>query len=99
MPDEYVTMELHTEFEKRMTEEHNRQNHRITKLEEAVENIGKLTIAVEKLAVNMSRMAEEQEKTSARLSKLEGEPGENWKKAVWIVLTALISAGVGYFLH
>ena len=99
MPDEYVTMELHTEFEKRMTEEHNRQNHRITKLEEAVENIGKLTIAVEKLAVNMSRMAEEQEKTSARLSKLEGEPGENWKKAVWLVVTALISAGVGYFLH
>lgn len=99
MPDEYVTLELHQEFEKRMEAEHNRQNHRIAKLEEAVENIGKLTIAVEKLAVNMSKMAEEQEKTATRLSKLESEPGENWRKAVWIVLTAVISAGVGYFLH
>lgn len=99
MPDEYVTMEFHTEFEKRMEAEHKRQNHRIDKLEEAVENIGKLTIAVEKLAVNMDRMTKEQEKTSARLSKLEQEPADNWRKAVWIVLTALISAGVGYFLH
>lgn len=99
MPDEYVTLELHKEFEKRMTEEHSRQNHRISKLEEAVENIAKLTVAVEKLAVNMNRMVEEQEKTATRLSKLESEPGENWKKAVWIVITALISAAVGYFLH
>ena len=99
MPDEYVTQAEHREFEKRMEAEHDRQNHRLSELEEAVKNISTLTVSVSKLAVSMEQMAEEQKKTNVRLTALEQEPAENWKKAVWLVITALISAAVGYFLH
>lgn len=96
---EYVTREEHEAVIGRIDAEDNRQNHRLDKLEATVENIAKLTIAVEKLAVSMDKMAKEQEKMTGRIAKLEAEPGENWHKAVWIVLTALIGAAVGYFLH
>lgn len=96
---EYITREEHEAVIDRIDAEDSRQNHRIDKLEATVENIAKLTIAVEKLAVSMDKMAKEQEKMTTRISKLEAEPGENWHKAVWIVLTALIGAAVGYFLH
>jgi hypothetical protein len=96
---EYITREEHEAVISRIDAEDSRQNHRIDKLEATVENIAKLTIAVEKLAVSMDKMAKEQEKMTTRISKLEAEPGENWHKAVWIVLTALIGAAVGYFLH
>lgn len=99
MPDEYVTQAEHREFEKRMEAEHTRQNHRLSELEEAVKNISTLTVSVSKLAVSMEQMAEEQKKTNVRLTALEQEPAENWKKAVWLVITALIGAAVGYFLH
>lgn len=96
---EYITREEHEAVISRIDAEDSRQNHRIDKLEVTVENIAKLTIAVEKLAVSMDKMAKEQEKMTTRISKLEAEPGENWHKAVWIILTALIGAAVGYFLH
>lgn len=96
---EYITREEHEAVISRIDAEDSRQNHRLDKLEATVENIAKLTIAVEKLAVSMDKMAKEQEKMSNRISKIEQEPGENWKKAVWLVITAIISAGVGYFLH
>lgn len=96
---EYITREEHEAVISRIDAEDSRQNHRIDKLEAIVENIAKLTIAVEKLAVSMDKMAKEQEKMTTRISKLEAEPGENWHKAVWIILTALIGAAVGYFLH
>lgn len=98
MPD-YITREEHEAVISRIDAEDARQDHRLEKLEATVENIAKLTIAVEKLAVSMDKMAKEQEKMTTRISKLEAEPGENWHKAVWIVLTALIGAAVGYFLH
>ena len=91
MPEEYVTIAEHREFAKRIEDENNRQNHRLTNLEEAFGNINKLTVSVEKLAINMDRMVKEQENTSKRLTALEQEPAEKWKKFVW----ALFIAGVG----
>lgn len=99
MPDEFVTQAEHREFEKRMEAEHVRQNHRLTELEEAVKNISTLTISVSKLAVSMEQMAEEQKKTNVRLTALEQEPAENWKKLLWILASAVVGALVGYFIH
>ena len=96
---EYITREEQEAIISRIDAEDARQNHRIEKLEDAVQNIAKLTISVEKLAVNMDRMTREQEKISSRISAIEQEPADNWRKAVWIILTALIGAAVGYFLH
>lgn len=96
---EYITREEHEAIISRIDAEDTRQNHRIEKLEDAVQNIAKLTVSVEKLAVNMDRMVREQEKTANRLTALEQEPADNWRKAVWVILTALIGAAVGYLLH
>ena len=99
MPESYITREEHEAVISRIDAEDARQNHRIEKLEDAVQNIAKLTISVEKLAVSIDRMTAEQKEVSSRLSALEQEPAENWKRAVWIVITALIGGAVGYFLH
>lgn len=96
---EYITREEQEAIISRIDAEDARQNHRIEKLEDAVQNIAKLTVSVEKLAVNMDRMVQEQEKTANRLTALEQEPADNWRKAVWVILTALIGAAVGYLLH
>lgn len=96
---EYITREEHEAVISRIDAEDSRQNQRIEKLEDAVQNIAKLTVSVEKLAVNMDRMVREQEKTANRLTALEQEPADNWRKAVWVILTALIGAAVGYLLH
>lgn len=96
---EYITREEQEAIISRIDAEDARQNHRLEKLEDAVQNIAKLTVSVEKLAVNMDRMVREQEKTANRLTALEQEPADNWRKAVWVILTALIGAAVGYLLH
>lgn len=98
MPEEFVTLSVHNEFSKRIDEENARQNHRISQLESDVKDNRKLTASVEILAKSVERIAKEQENMSARLTKIEEEPAENWRKAVWLVITALISAAVGYFL-
>lgn len=99
MPESYITREEHEAVISRIDAEDARQNQRIEKLEDAVQNIAKLTVSVEKLAVNMDRMVREQEKTANRLTALEQEPADNWRKAIWVILTALIGAAVGYLLH
>ena len=99
MPEEYITREVHNEFAKRVEEENARQNHRLTQLETDVKDNRKLTTSVEILAKSVERIAKEQEQISARLTRIEEEPAENWKKAVWLVVTALISAAVGYFIR
>lgn len=99
MPEEYITREVHAEFAKRVEEENARQNHRLTQLETDVKDNRKLTTSVEILAKSVERIAKEQEQISARLTRIEEEPAENWKKAVWLVVTALISAAVGYFIR
>ena len=95
MPDEYVTLAVHNEFARRIEEENSRQNHRLSELEDNVKNISKLTIAVQKLAVNMDRMLEAQKQMSERLSTLEREPGDKWRKLIEL----LIAAGVGFLVR
>ena len=59
MDGQYVSMEVHKEFEKRMisenerlADEDKRQNKRIDALEDTVRQIGTLTASVEKLAIS-----------------------------------------------
>lgn len=92
--DEYVRKEVHDEFARRIEDEENRQNHRLTILEDKIGNLSELTASVKVLASNMERMVKEQEKISTRLDAIEAEPAENWKKAVWLIVAAAIGFGV-----
>ena len=92
---EYVGREEHTEFAKRIEDEHHRQNERIELLEEAVKQNTELTLSVEKLANNMENMANEQIKQGERLEALEGRDGEMWRTVVKYVLTAALGLVIG----
>lgn len=98
MDNEYLTLSEHREFSKRIEEENDRQNHRLTNLENAVQQIAGLASAVEKLAVNMEHMAREQQRQGDRLGILEGRDGEKWRNVVSHVLLGIITALIGYLL-
>lgn len=94
--DSPITRAEHVEFEKRMQDEHKRQNHRIDELEKAFEQNNKLLISVEKLALSMENMQKELRDQSNRLDTIEGRDGEMWRKVVGYVVTAVIGAVIGF---
>lgn len=92
---EYISREEHKEFAERIDAENERQNKRLSSLEETVKEIQRLTIAVERMAVSMEAMTKEIASQGQRLDAIEKEPADKWKNAVWIVVSALIAAAVG----
>lgn len=100
MPEiEYVTKDRYEADLARIDAEENRQNHRLESLDTAVKEIGNLAMSVKELAINVANMQKTLEAQTSRLAALESEPGENWKKAVWLVVAALIGAAVGAALR
>lgn len=104
MSDEFVRKDVFEEHTKRMEEEDSRQNHRITKLELAIEQISSIATSVERLATNMEHMVREQARQgenlndqSERIRKLEDRDGEMWRKVVSHIVISVISIVIGYF--
>lgn len=103
MDGQYVSMEMHKEFEKRMisenerlADEDKRQNKRIDALEDTVRQIGTLTASVEKLAISVESMAKAQEQQSGRLEAIEKRDGEMWRKVTGYIITAVAGIIVGF---
>ena len=92
--DEFVTRPEYNEAVKRMEAEEHRQNKRLDKLDEQMESLTELTAAVREMAVSVRNMQEELKKQGDRLEKIEQEPADNWRKAVWLVVAALIGFGI-----
>ena len=98
--DSPISRAEHVEFEKRMQDEHKRQNHRIDELERAFEQNNKLLVSVEKLAISMENMQKELSSQNARLDILEGRDGEMWRKVVGYAATAVVGIVIGFiFTH
>ena len=76
----------------RLKEENDRQNHRISALEDNVREISNLAASTEKLAANMENMLKVQESQSKRLDQIESRDGEKWRKAVAYIGTAILWA-------
>jgi hypothetical protein len=72
--------------------------HRVTGLEIQSKAIQDLVISVNKMAVNMENMLEEQKKQGERLEALERVPSETGKQVKNAVITALVGGIVGAFL-
>jgi predicted nucleic acid-binding Zn-ribbon protein len=96
MGDEYLRLDTHEEYAKRMDDEHKRQNHRIDLLEKAVEQNNKLLTSVERLAMSMENMQKELSEQGDRLDTLESRDGEMWRKVKWHIVTAVLTAFVTY---
>ena len=105
MDNDYITRAEHNAFAERIDAENDRQNHRLSALEENIKQLQQLTISVEKMAVNMESMVRSQntmtrslEKQGERLDAIEKEPAQKWKNAVWLVVAGLIGASLSMFL-
>ena len=96
--DDYVTKAVHDEFARRIDEENDRQNKRLTILEQGQTQINELVSTVKVLAVNMENMAKEQVKQGAKLEEIEGKPAKRWETIISCIITALVTAGVMYIL-
>ncbi len=95
---EYVTLDLHNEYARRIEDENDRQNKRLSNLEDTVKQIQSLTISVNGMALSIERMVKQLERQGERLDAIEKEPADKWKKAVSLVVTMLITAVVTYAL-
>lgn len=103
MDGQYVSMEMHKEFEKRMisenerlADEDKRQNKRIDVVEDTVRQIGDLTASVKELAVSMKNMMKVQEQQGQDIEELKNRDGEMWRKVTGYVITAVISIVIGF---
>ena len=88
---EFVTIEVHKEFEKRVEEENDRQNHRLNSLEVGLKEVNKIAGSVERLATQMETLTKEISKQGERLEGIEQKPAKRWD----VVITGAISAIVG----
>ena len=89
---DYLTRVEHEEFAKRMEDEHNRQNHRISEMEENFRQIQALTLSIEKMALNVENMATELKRQGDHIEKLEEAPGHNWNMLKDGILGAIAAA-------
>lgn len=92
--EDFVTRAVHDEFAKRIDEENDRQNHRLTVLETGQAQINELVASVKVLAVNMETMSKELSKQGERLSEIEGKPAKRWETVVACIITGIL----GYVL-
>ena len=98
MSEQFVTLEVHTEFSKRMEEEDKRQNKRLEILEEKQTQIAELVASVKVLAANVENIAKEINEQGLRLKEIEGIPKKRWETVVACIITGLVGACITYFL-
>lgn len=91
---EDITRGEYEEAIKRVEAEEHRQNKRLDKLEDSLATLTDLTVSVQKIATSIESMQKELSKQGERLEKIESEPGENWRKVVWLVIAALVGFGI-----
>lgn len=89
---EFVTLEVHNEFVKRIDAEDSRQNKRIEIIEAKQAQISELVASVQVLAVNVENIAKEINKQSQRLDEIEGIPKKRWETIVACIITGLLGA-------
>jgi hypothetical protein len=93
---DFLLKSVHDEFAKRVEEENDRQNHRLSSLENMITQISNIMSSVERLATNMEHMAKEQQDQGERLKILEGRDGEKWRSIASHVVLAIISLIIGF---
>lgn len=96
MDGNYVSMEFHNEYAKRIEDEYKRQNKRLDNLEKAIEENRELSLSIERLTVSVQSMVEEQKAQGKRLESLENRDGEMWRKIVGYVITTIVGILIGY---
>ena len=69
---------------------------RINGVETITQEIHKLTISVERLAITVQNMVTEQESQRKRLTEIESRDGDLWRTLLKYVITAVAGIAIGY---
>lgn len=69
--------------------------HRLDDLEKKVDTIQELTISVNKLAINMEQMLNEQKKQREDIDALKNEPADRWSSMKRTAFTTIVSVIAG----
>lgn len=96
MSESFLTKEIHEEFAKRVEEEQERQDHRLSALETTVTQIASLTASIKELAVNMAHMTEEQKRQGQKIDEMDARDGNKWRSIASHVATSIVSIIVAY---
>ncbi len=103
--ENYITRAEHTEYVKRMEDEHKRLHNRLVAVEDATKDMHELIKNVGIMATNMEHMVNEQRNQNERLERLEKTPINSWntvKNGVYNAIGASIGgaiiAAILYFL-
>ena len=94
---EYVSQAVHEEFARRIDAEEKRQNERLAALERGLQEIGKITVNVEKLATNIEAMTLEIKEQGERLKEIESKPAKRWDTIIAAVITGVVGILIGLF--
>lgn len=94
-----MTRREHEEIERRMEsenarirDENDRQNKRISVIEESVKEFNTLAMQIERIAVSIQQMAEEISKQGARLEQIESKPAKRWDALIGGIIGAAAAA-------
>lgn len=87
--DDFISRGEHDEFAKRIDAEQQRQNKRLSELEDAMKQYMTLTISVEKLALSVEQMVKEQKRQGEKIEELEEAPVKNWNTIKASILSAI----------
>lgn len=91
---EDITRGEYDEAMRRIDAEEKRQNERLRLLEDNYTQLTDLTVSVQRIALSIESMQKELTKQGERLEAIEAEPGDNWRKVVWLVIAALVGFGI-----
>lgn len=89
------------DHERRLTEveQRNKSNsHRLDKLEESTEALGRLAASMEVMAANQKHMAASVDRLEGKVTILEGKPTKRWEALVDKVLLVLAGAFVAWLV-
>ena len=98
MGENPISREEHEEFRRRLEAENKRVDARLKLLEGKVEQIGAITVSIERLATNMESMAKEQKEQGERLESLEGRDGAMCRRVSSYIATAIVGAVMAFIL-
>ena len=96
--EDYVTVAVHNEFADKIKQEDERQNKRISLLEESMKQIYTLNTSVEKIAMSIETLTTEIGEQNKRLKAIEDKPSQNWDKFLWMIGGVVVTAVVTLIL-
>ena len=96
--DDYITRPEHEEFKKRLEGEETRQNRRLEVIENRVDKLIDMQASLAVMQAGIDSISQEVKRIGAEVDSIRQEPADKWKKAVWIVVTVILTAAVTYLL-